>query len=98
MTGTSRAMSGNTEPEACSWSATSTRSAAVSGNCSGLSTVTRFKLPVSTIGAEGGKPSAGFDCLLQPVIKARAVRQLAAATRDLLVIAAPPELGERIGG
>src|ERR1700733_7671085 len=86
MTGTSRLISGLTDPVTFNCAGASTRSAVINENCSGFSTVTRPVLLVSVTFAGGAAPSAGLNFFSHATGRRHTARYPAVVKKRLLVL------------
>src|ERR1700691_1976910 len=86
MTGTSRAISGFTEPVTFNCAGASIRFAVINENCSGFSTVTMPALLVSVTFGGGAAPSAGLNFFSHAVGRRHTARYPAVVKKHLLVL------------
>src|ERR1700691_1097998 len=92
ITGTSRAISGFTDPVTFNRAGASIRLAATNENCSGFSTVTTPVLLVSVTFAGGAAPSAGLNFFSHAVKERQRVRYPIVCKADLFFIGEPHAL------
>src|ERR1700691_2869294 len=86
MTGTSRAISGFTEPVTFNCAGASIRFAVINENCSGFSTVTMPALLVSVTFGGGAAPSAGLNFFSHATGRRHTARYAAVVKKRLLVL------------